>query len=71
MKKKLLSLALAIIMILSLNIAAFASPGGGIDDEPGIGVGGPGVPAGRSMTPVECLVERPEDCQWDDDDNDD
>ena len=34
MKKKLVSVVLALVMTFSLNIAAFAAPGGGVADGP-------------------------------------
>jgi len=63
MKKRLLSLALAFVMILSLNVTAFASPGGGIVGDP---IDVIGVYPLSIYIPVGC----PEDCQGEDDDND-
>jgi len=69
MKKRLLSLALVVVMILSLNVVAFACPGGG-------GVGGDptccncGVNPFMAPIPLPCIIECPEDDQGQDCDQD-
>jgi len=56
MKKRFFSLLLAIILILSLNVVAFAEPGGS---------GAGKIPTSETL-PIECL----EDDQGEDDDDD-
>ena len=62
MMKKFLSLVLAFVMILSLNVVAFAGPGTG-------GVGDPVIIPGPE--PINCVIVCPEDGQGEDDDNQD
>ena len=58
MKKRLLGLVLALVMIFSLNVVVFAGPGGGVHAEPIM-----------ITLPIDCPIECPEDCQGEDDDN--
>jgi len=51
MKKKLLALALAVAMVLSLSTIVNANPGG-VHDEPRITPGGP-----RSLSIIICLED--------------
>jgi len=59
MKKRLLCLALLVVMVLSINVVALAGPGGG-------GAADPIIAALSEMYPTEC----PEDNQGQDEDCD-
>ena len=61
MKKRLLCLVLALVMILSLNVVAFAGPGSNAGDVDPISL----------PIEIECLPPTgcPEDCQGQDEDN--
>jgi len=64
MKKRLLSLLLVLILVLSINTVIFAGPGGGVEGEPVMIY----LPIDF---PIDCPIECPEDCQGEDDDNQD
>jgi len=60
MKKKLFSIILVVVMALSLNVVAFAGPGGGAEGDPVMG-----------DMPIECPIVYPIECPEDDQGEDD
>jgi len=74
MKKRILGLAVALAMILSLNAVVIACPGGGLEGEPVICSCAVFVSLPIELPPdweIDCPppVDCPEDCQGEDDDN--
>ena len=61
MKKRLLGLLLALILVLNLGVVVFAEPGGGIVAPPNIG--GPVPPGGATGASIvlECVEDYDED----------